>query len=251
MGLVNQETQEFLKNKSKKEKIGYYWYYYKWHIIVAAVAIIVLAIVGYRFCTKKEVVLSGVFVNGGVYVDEAREDMIRDFAEKQGMDSEKEEIDISAILVYSPGDSVGPGTNNMNTLNALQTWIYSGTVDFVAGDLESLTELAYNGLFCNLEEVFTEEELALCESQLCYIDGAVIRMIDENIEAKENVKKIVYPDPTKPELMEEPIPVFIEMSDSEKLREQFSHPFDNLVFAYAIQHPNFDNAKVFMDYLMD
>lgn len=45
----------------------------------------------------------------------------------------------------------------------------------------------------------------------------------------EKATTIEHPDPTNPDAKKEPIPIFIDMSDCEKLTELYTHEMDRLL----------------------
>ena len=125
----------------------------------------------------------------------------------------------------------------------------AGELDFITGDLGSMVGLAYQGYFVDLSEVLGEDQYESYSPYFLYIDQAVLESINtQTTETNENTPEI--PDCTKPEDMEHPVPVLIDMSQSDTLQDVYCHAFDNLVFGMVANSPHPENTLRYMDYLM-
>ena len=63
--------------------------------------------------------------------------------------------------------------------------------------------------------------------------------------------EIPCPDPTKPEEMEKPIPVFIDVTSCEKMKNIYSYSPDTLAIAVAVNAPNPDRISDLLAYLFE
>ena len=70
---------------------------------------------------------------------------------------------------------------------------------------------------------------------------------DNNIKAND----IPCPDPTKPEEMKEPIPIFIDVSKCEKMANIYDYSSDTIVVAFAANAPNRDRFPDFLAYIFE
>ena len=87
-------------------------------------------------------------------------------------------------------------------------------LDFVVCDITSMENLAYSEFFVDLSTVLTKEQLDAYAPYLLYMDMAFLEDLKEIVESENYDVEIEVPDSTKPETMEKPIPVFINISGS-------------------------------------
>ena len=62
---------------------------------------------------------------------------------------------------------------------------------------------------------------------------------------------ISYPDPTKPELMVDPVPIMIDVSNSSILTDVYLGSNNTYGFAIIANGANLENTLKFIDHLMD
>ena len=134
---------------------------------------------------------------------------------------------------------------------AMMVQCAAGAVDFVSSPLKPILDYGYCDLFVNLENVLSEEELKKYEPYLLYVDLAVIDKKNEAIDNNQNADKIPIPDPTKPEEMEKPIPVFVDVTSCEKMKNIYYYSPDTLAIAVAVNAPNPDRMSDFLAYLFE
>ena len=81
-----------------------------------------------------------------------------------------------------------------------------------------------------------------------------VEVVDEDevdLDKGEDTESIPVPDATKPETMEKPIPVMIDMSQSGKLTEVYGDSGNALTFGIVANAPNTDMVLNFIDFLME
>lgn len=242
------EERERIKNGTFKQKASYFWEYYKWYVIVPVIVIAFLGTTIYQKITAPEVILNGVLINTYSTESEAScEEIIADFSEAQKIDTEEYAVTLNTTMSYITDDT--SGTANYESIQALMAWIAAGSVDFISSDHAAMTDLAYNGYFVDLRNFLTKEQIAEYEPYFLYIDGAVTVALDEAFDKNEDASSISIPDCTKPETMEDPIPVMIDLSKNEKLSKIYSDS-DALAMGIAENAPNKDMLLSFLEYLI-
>lgn len=245
------KEREAVKNGTLKQKTTYFWEYYKWYVIIPLVIIIAVTSTIYSKVTAPDVLLNGILLN--CYNLESEQESVSElrenFYEEEKIDTTEYEITLNTTLSFSTDENAASA--NYNTLQALMAWTAAGTLDFLTGDLDSMTDLSYRSYFVDLREFLTEEQITKYEPYFLYIDQAVITKRNAAFDNNEDASSILTPDATKPETMEEPIPVMIDMSQSEKLTEVYGTSADALALGVIANAPNKDMTLAFIDYLME
>lgn len=241
--------REAVKHGTWKQKLSYFWEYYKWYVIIPVIIIAFISNHVYHLVTDPEEILHGVLLNiHNLESEESLSKLVDGFYEEHKIDTKEYVINMNSSLYWSTDENAA--STNYQSGQALTAWIGAGSVDFMSGDLQAMTELAYKSYFADLSEVLTEEQYELYEPYFLYMDEAVIEQQQEAYDNFEDALDIPIPDCTKPEDMEKPIPVMIDMSQSEKLTSVYGDSTDTLVFCVAVNTPNEDMMLDFIDYLM-
>lgn len=203
--------------KPAKERLEYFWEYYKWYAIVTVLVIvaIVQGIVG--VITSKETVFSGIMINAKIAV--ADEAFLQDFYQRNGIDPKTQEAAIFTDITMTDD----PSDHNTTTFQRIMAGISVQETDFIVGPPEPFKFCAYNSnrLFKDLREYLDEETLEKLEGKIYYVDGAILDMLNAPVGTNININSLKYPDPKKPELMEKPIPVAIDVSDRTVLQDAY------------------------------
>ena len=238
-----------LQGFTTQEKLEYIRQYYIWHIVVilAVVVIVVSSIVS--AITKKDAVLNGIMLNVGNEDRLAATTLCDDFLREQGMDTNKVKVDLNSNMIYMP-ESDENIDSNYATLDVLAARITGKMLDFVTGNYDAMLVLSYSDYFIDLSQVMTEEQLNAYAGRLLYIDGAVLEAFRNAADTGDYSVDIKIPDPKKPELMEKPIPVFLDMEASESLKAVYPNTTEKILFAVTANYPNHQNLISFIDYLI-
>lgn len=237
------DLREKIKDQPLKKKVSYIWYYYKWFIMggFALIAVIIGTIHGY--VTRTENLMYGVVVNAVTHGDDIA--LIEDFSEYAQIDTKEYDVQLNDTLVI---------TDEMNetTINSTQTimvYMSAEQLDITVMDPECFHKLAYNDIYLDLRTCLSKEELATLEGKLYYIDMAAVEEINERAEANETTEVVKTPDPLKPEEMEKPVPVGIDVSSCEKLMEVYYYE-DGVAYLGITNNTNHvDMVKTFLTYI--
>lgn len=243
MSTINQykKSWESIRNRTLKEKIEYLLYYYKWYFI--GILLFLSAIIQFIYgnVTAKEIALNGIFVNANT-TPSALAAFEEDLNSKLAIDTSKYEISLNTNLSYltdSDGDSY-----NYQLFQSLQVWYTAGEIDFLVGNLDFMTLMAYQGFFVDLSKVLTQEEYSFYKPYIYYIDRDILDSDNLSVD-------ISLPTGTDPSDMKDPVPVFIDMSNCNELSSIYNHNTSNLFFGIMPNSSNMERAKITLNYLMD
>lgn len=230
-----------LKGKPLKQKVEHIATYF-WLPIVITLAI-VIAVGSYivHLSTMKDMALSVICLNA--YSDgEAAREFVIDFAEKAKIDLKEYEVNISTNMILNDADL----STAYNTAQVLAAQVVAHSVDLLAGDLKTSTRYFYQGMYWDLNQVLTEQQKAQYAEYFLYADMAVVRRLQEEL-----VESPQFPDPTKPEEMEEPVPVALLVpSDSDFTTTCYPYNKDGVVVGIVSASENQENALAFLDHIM-
>lgn len=237
-----QKDRELLKGKSPKEKLKHIWLYYKWHFGALLLAIIYIASTIYSNVAATNCVLSGVFLNTT--------------APSHTVLSHGEEF--LAAGSYAPGSEVYFDTMHYSstpdaedaasvyeTFQLLMAKAHAGELDLLVTGSGTLNQLIYNEFFLDLNQVLASEQIQAYEGRFLYMDKAFLAQLGDL-----SAVPVSYPDPTKPELMTEPVPVLIDIRGSKAVSTLYGDSADLYALGFVVggQHP--ETAQNYLDYLM-
>lgn len=243
------EERENIKNGTWQQKLSYFWEYYKWYVIIPAIIIFSLVWYIHHMITKTDDILHGLLINAHTMeAQTSADELATEFIEKMKIDTKEYSITFNTSVTYIADDT--SGTANYETTQALMAWIAAGTIDFMSGDIDAMTDLAYKQYTVDLRDVLSKDELAKYEPYFLYIDQAVIDARSKAFENNEDGSDIVIPDCTKPETMEKPIPVMIDISKCDALSEIYGET-DDLALGIANNAPNVETLMDFLEYITE
>lgn len=168
--------------------------------MIAAVLLVTLVSQVIHFATQKEIVLSGHCINA-VFEQAQSEQFLNDVFQKMNINQGTGEIAFSNSLLSSEDLY-----SIVTTHQLIAAKIASKSLDFLAGDADTLAQYAYDESFCDIRTVLTAEQSAALSAYFLYIDQAIVQKASD-----EQLKE--YPDPTKPENMEKPIPFAVQIPE--------------------------------------
>jgi len=211
------EERKLVKNQPLPQRLSYFWQYNKWIVGIIAFAILFILTYIYPLLTKPEDLISGVMLNTyNNSFENLGGNLASDFLKQYNIDASKYAIDINTSFIYTPTVETEVATSNYEIMQVLLTKSSIGDLNFLTGDLESMTDLASKEFFTDLREVLTEEQLILYEPYLVFIEEK---------------------------------PLFIDMSECEWITDIYKLSHDTLCF--GIVYPdNKETLLQFIDYLM-
>ena len=238
------EEREALKNGTFKQKMAYFWCYYKWHVIITVAAAAIIASFIYEFVTQKDSAFYGVFLNSFVMDDSG--EYLQGFAEAAGIDTNEFDIGIDNSLFIS---KEGMDQNTVASVQKLMVYIAAAEIDVVASDTETFEQYANNNNFADLRDVLSPQQIEKYEPYFYYVDQKAIAEKDAANDANDLDYVPNYPDPTKPEEMQQPVPVAIYIDSSNPLFEHYQFSKSPVVIGVVVNTPRPETATAFIDYI--
>ena len=240
---IKQQHAE-MKDKPRKERWEYFWDYYKWHtlVIILAVALLVQGVVS--IVNKKDIVFSGILLNCTLRIDD--EAFLNGFYEHADINSKKQQAAFYTDLTLTDKNT----KTDITAFQRIMAGIATKDTDFVVGQKDNFRLCAYSTsrMFIDLRKFLDEDTLNKLSDRLYYIDGAVLEKLSVPVGQLQD-KTITFPDPTKPEAMEDPIPVGIDISDRKDFQEAYYFPNTKLYLGVASNAPRPEITKAFINYL--
>ncbi len=242
---IKKATAE-IKEKSPRERLEYFWDYYKWHaiIILLVIAIVTQGIVA--MCNRRETAFSGIFLNCKISVED--DAFLQGFYAYAGIDGASQEATFYTDLSLTDGKN----QNDINTFRRIMAGIANKDTDIIVGQAEAFRLCAYNSaaILADLRQVLDPQTLSKVADRLYYIDGAVLRELDAPVGTQVYVDVTTLPDPSRPEAMEDPIPVGILINDLEDFRSAYYLTDAPLYLGIVANAPRPDTAVQFINYLL-
>ncbi len=238
------KQHENIKSRPKEERWNYFWDYYKWHVVAVLLAIAILIQGVVSIVNRRDIVFSGILLNCIISVED--EDFLQGFYDYAGIDSKQEQAAFYTDIVLTD-------RNNKNDINAYQrimAGIATKDTDFVVGQQENFQLCAYNTsrMFMDLRSFLDKDTLEQFSHRLYYIDGAILKTLSAPVGETVDTN-IPYPDPTKPEAMEDPIPVGIDVSDRKDFQSAYYFPDTTLYLGVVANTPRPELTMQFIEYL--
>ena len=233
-----------IKARPKEERWQYFLDYYKWHALAVLLAIVLLIQGVVSIVNRKEVVFSGILLNCVISIDD--EAFLQGFYDHTDINGKKQQAAFYTDIVLTD-------KNNKNDINAFQrimAGIATKDTDFIVGQSDNFRLCAYNSskIFMDLRTFLDEDTFTKLSDRLYYIDGAVVEKLAVPVGELQDAN-ITYPDPTKPETMEDPIPVGINISDRTDFQEAYYFPNTTLYLGVIANTPRPELTKQFIAYL--
>ncbi len=245
------EERAALKNAPFKKKWEHFWYYYKWYFWGTILAISMLIFLIYQLCNQKETVFHAVMLNALCLTEENT--YTEDFAQYAGINTDKQEIEFDTSFQIS--EDVYDEMSVMMS-QKLVSFAAAAELDVMVASEYCFQTYAHTNTFYDLRYFLTEEQLAKYEPYFYYIDGEIIKTMEAAIMDLEGSFVPVYPDPTKPEEMKDPIPVGIYVSSNDKLLENFyfagnGEVTENVVLGVYGNTEYPENCLKYLEYLFE
>ena len=235
-----------VKDKPRKEKIGFFWDYYKIPII-CLVLVLVLLIQGVAsVVNKRDIVFSAVLLNCKVVVDE--DDFLDGFYEYAGIDASKDTAAFySDMLLIAENKEV-----SLNTIQRIIAGISVQDTDFIAAPTDAFLTCAYHSgyIFHDLRTFLDAETLEKLSGRLYYADYDIIDQINAELGVQVEPDAMDYPvNPKDPSTMKKPVPVGIDISDRTGLKDAYYTSDQEVFMGIVANTPRPELTRTFINYL--
>lgn len=241
------EERESLKHGTFKEKLNYFLDYYKWHAVAAAAAIALVVSLLNQILTRKDTVFYAVMINSAAL--EPAEDYKNNFAEFAGLDPEKTDIVFDTTLRISSDSSGYYSQSTRASAEKLMVYIASSQIDIFVTDENTIGQYANNEILMDLRHLLTQEQISQYEPYFYYVDQSVIEEANAAEDSRDYDYIPVYPDPSDPSAMKEPVPVGLYV-DGSSLEQYYYYAQGPVVAGVAVNTKRPENASLFIDFLM-
>ncbi len=238
------EEREALKQAPLNQKIKYYVYYYKWHAL-AVIAVLIIAFTWIRdVVTSKDAALYVALINAAALDDAEQFDMA--YTAYAGIDPDEYDVifDTSMQMVSGSGDQMSVASSQK-----LVAFASTGEIDVLCANLTLFADYANSTFFYDLRDILTPEQFAKCEPYLYYVDRPVVEAMEEAEPSFEETTPVEIPDPTKPELMEDPIPIGIFAGELTTLTDYYYLGPEDAAIGIPINAKNPENAIAFLSFI--
>lgn len=222
------------KKQSFKDLCYILWEYYRWLILVITILIIFLTtFIGIQL-TKKTDAFSAFVING--YQHNQSDELISRFADFAQIDTNKSQISIECILIGE--DNQADSYAVAQTIAALAA---SARLDTVIMDTTLFSAYAHEGIFFNLEDCLTSEQIDALSGKLYYVEK------EQGQGLQSHGDLIISKDPNN---FSSPIPIGIDISDSKRFSDTFLYPNNDFCLGIVSSSNHIDNSVKFIEYLL-
>ena len=256
------EQQKKLKDMSTKAKLAYFWEYYKIHTIIAIAAIIFIITIVRDIANNKPYALYAMFIN--VEATDSQYALQDGFAKYANINTDNEAIlvDTNANFLSSTTDSSAVATSEKT-----MAVISAKTLDVMLADENSFAHFAGQETFMPLTEYFSEDELKELSGRIFYIDQSLIDYLlsdkytdyiltqkydesDKYAKLAANYQETFEFPIMDYEDMENPVPVGVILENSDILTKTGAYVTKTPIAGIVSNTQRKDNAKQFIEYLM-
>ena len=229
-----------LKGQPLKEQLSYILTNFWIPIVALLAAIVFLVSLVVHWTTQNPTVLTLCCINA-VATEDDTGGYLQGFAQAQGIDTDQSVLRTEFIYL---GQDSEADYHYMQLFTAMQT---VGDLDVAVAEYDIIIDYAYEDSFADLSEILTAAQLDALAPHFLYIDQSVLEIAMESPNALAE-----YPDPTKPEEMEQPIPVAIKLQPNWGLTES-CYPYTYQINAVALfaNAGNMANAQAFLQYILE
>lgn len=252
------KEREVLKSASLKEKISYYVYYYKWHAIIAIVAVALIVSFIVEVANRKDRALYICMLNvserptSNTSLDTVAADThAAEFAEYAAIDTSQYDLYCDTSMKV---DMNSMSEDTINSSQKFMAYLAAAEMDVMVTDADSLQMYAYQEDFSDLREILSSEQLEKYSPYFYYIDMVSLAQWNEYLDQADNLYtdfQLDFPDPRKPENMEEPVPVGIYLPELDKLTEHFYFQSDEIVASVFVNTQKLETSLQYIDFLME
>ena len=245
-----QKDRDLLKGKPLKAKLKHIWLYYKWYLVSFLLVICYIISLVDTNIESNHIVLTGTFLNTTAYSSDALT-FEKDFMSRSQLNPNEQLVVFDTTLHYDSEPDPEDSISSYENLQLMVARAHSGDMDLLVTDSEPVNLLMYNEFFMDLSQALTAEQFDTYKPYFLYMDNAFLQeILSTDLSTVDPNMILAYPDPTKPELMEEPIPVLIDISSSNEIATLYPEVNDRLTLGFVTTCQHLEVAQLFLDYLM-
>ena len=252
------EERASIKRENFKVQFLYFWEYYKWYVLGPLLAIAFIIYYIYTSANAKDFAFYAVMLNTTEYnqflneqlgtsnptLDEHKED----FSKYINLDKDKYWVLLdTSIQIHSDTEE----KETSEGIEKLMTYLGAGEIDVMVAGAKDFSDYAYDSHFYDLREIMTDEQLEKYAPYLYYVDKKIVDEVKVALDNMDYSYQLVVPDPSKPEDMEEPIPVGVYVHESEYLLDTLIFEDAEVVMGIYTNAPNIETSLAYLDFLMD
>lgn len=236
------EERERMKQQPLKKRLAYFWDYHKVPILITLVVVFMGASLLHSIFSKKDIALWVALIDcnsneatTGAYKEELMNLM--------GLDPATQEI-------YLDNSFVLTGLDTMEGSNAetLSLRIMAGEIDAFVAPEDVFNRYVQNGIFRDLREILTQEQLTYFADSFYYVDYAVIESGAIYTQDFAQTQFVDNADHTSPDGMEKPIPVGIYVTGTEEFQGHYYFKKDQtVVIGIPYYSQNVDRTMIFLN----
>ena len=231
-----------LKGQPLKRKLEHIITYFWRPILITLVALVALGSYIVHLVNTKDIGLSVICLNA-FPSSETTDHFLDDFAQHASVDTDKYQLLLNDSLVISDEGL----TSAYETNQIIMARGTAKELDVIAGDLDTLKSYFYWEIFGDLREQLIPAQQEKYASYFLYIDMAVLREMEAAVDEGP-----LLPDPTKPELMEEPVPVALMLPEGNLLQEVYYRGRTVPICLGILGNTeNLERALAFLDYITE
>lgn len=249
---IRAEQRAALKGMPLKKKIAHYYEYYRLHAIIFFGAVLIIVSIVSSMATQKDYSFNAIFINSFHLASAGLSENFSIFA---GLDTDNYNCVIDTGMILDP-----VGFSEFDAANAqrITAVAMAGDLDVIVADGYTFGNYAENGFFLDLRNIFDDDDFAYYQSRIFYIDQVVV---DRRVNASRE-ELIAEADRTieewdaellkrsRPELMVNPVPVGIFVTDAPIIMETESYPGFDAVFGFIGNSSRLDTAMEFLTFLL-
>ena len=229
-----------LKGKPLKQQLEHIVTYFWLPILLTAAILIATVSYAVHLVTLKEEALNVICVNAVSNI-EADEAFMNEFAQSAGIDLDEYVVYMSTNLSVS---MEAPYTSP-EAVQAIIAQLIAGSVDVMAADIDTLQPYFYQDFFYDLRDVLTADQQEKYQAYYLHMDLAVMRELLDAVNEEP-----VYPDPTKLELMEEPVPIALLLPTDTEFAQLCYPNRENVALVLPSNAKQLENGLAFLDYIL-
>ena len=200
-------------------RLAYYWGYYKYYYFIILLLALFVGNILHGILTKKDTVLSIAYINAFPNIED--EVFIEDFEQYLKLNLKKQEVLLDSGY-YIDTTSTSPYAANYH--QKLSSRSMAGLLDVVVADEQNFINYGTQGMFADLRQFLSKEQLLYYEKDLIYLKSSAAQS-------------------------QEDIPVGINVSTLNGIVKTESYPNTTAYFGIVYNSSHVDTALSYLSFL--